>query len=195
MVSQDMGRGRWSGCRQRPGPILIPFEMFVSDLRHFLDMPDDVPGPAHRMAEHLSSVVRTATAVKGGAPWVSALNCRRRPGHRPCPGHIAVYRADLATPIEWRCPSCGDEGVISRWETHPSTSGGPGPSGPAKPTSSPLSLEEVAATLRDLRLLDSDRERIVFGARLTSEDIVLPANDEDLDELIGFIAAEANPRD
>lgn len=90
--------------------------MFVSDLRHFLDMPDDAPGPARRMAEHLGSIVRAATAAKAGTAWESALPCRRRAGNRPCPGHIAVLRADLPAPIEWRCTSCGDEGVVSGWK-------------------------------------------------------------------------------
>src|ERR1700687_444684 len=98
---------------------VLSSEMFVSDLRHFLDMPDDAPGPAHRMAEPLGSVVRAATAGKAGTAWVSALTCRRRPGNRPCPGHIAVFRADLPAPIEWQCTSCGDEGVISGWEGSP----------------------------------------------------------------------------
>ena len=64
--------------------------MFVSDLRHFLDMPDDAPGPARNMAEQLGNVVRAATAAEAGAAWVSALPCRRWPGRRPCPGRIAV---------------------------------------------------------------------------------------------------------
>jgi hypothetical protein len=81
---------------------VLSWEMFVSDLRHFLDMPDDAPGAARKMAEHLSSVVRAAT------------------------------------------------------------------------------------------LLDTDCERLVFQARASSEGIVLPVDDEDLDELMGFVAAEAN---
>jgi hypothetical protein len=63
-------RGRWV---QSSG-------MFVSDLRHFLDMPDDTPGPARKMAEHLGNLVRAATATEAGAAWVSALPCRRPPG-------------------------------------------------------------------------------------------------------------------
>jgi hypothetical protein len=35
--------------------------VFVSDLRHFLGMPEDAPGPAKRMAEQLTSIVRAAT--------------------------------------------------------------------------------------------------------------------------------------
>ncbi len=50
----------------------------------------------------------------------------------------------------------------------------------------------MAATLRDLTLLDTDGERLVFRARASDEGIVVPATEEDLDELIGFVAAEAN---
>jgi len=35
--------------------------VFVSDLRHFLDMPDDAPVPAKRLGLHLTAIVRTAT--------------------------------------------------------------------------------------------------------------------------------------
>ena len=47
--------------------------MFVSDLRHFLDMPDDAPRPARAMAEQLFDLVRAATAGDPG----------RRVGVRP----------------------------------------------------------------------------------------------------------------
>jgi hypothetical protein len=166
--------------------------MFVSDLRHFLDMPDDAPGPARRMADHLGSVVRAATAGKAGTAWVSALTCRRRPGNCPCPGHIAVFRADLPAPIEWKCASCGDQGVISGWEDTYFDLRKPRSERANETNADVLLTEEVAATLRDLRLLDTDCERLVFRARSSSEGIILPANDEDLDELIGFVAAEAN---
>lgn len=49
-----------------------------------------------------------------------------------------------------------------------------------------------AATLRDLRLLDTDCERLVFGMRSVPQGIVLTASADDLEELIGFVAAEAN---
>lgn len=36
--------------------------VLVADLRHFLDMPDDAPGPARRLAVQLGAIVRAATA-------------------------------------------------------------------------------------------------------------------------------------
>ena len=47
----------------------------------------------------------------------------------------------------------------------------------------------MASALRDLRLLDTDSERVVFAVRVDGERIVLTATD---DELIGLVAAEAN---
>jgi hypothetical protein len=44
----------------------------VTDLRHFLDLSEDAPGPARRLAEHLSNIVRAATAGDVGTAWESA---------------------------------------------------------------------------------------------------------------------------
>ena len=54
--------------------------------------------------------------------------------------------------------------------------------------------DEVAASLRGLWLLDSHCERLVFAARTgpPGRGAVLDADSEDLDELVGFVAAEAN---
>ena len=51
---------------------------------------------------------------------------------------------------------------------------------------------EVAAALRDLPLLDTDCERLVFGIRAHDDRAVLGATDDDLEDLIGAVAAEAN---
>ena len=51
---------------------------------------------------------------------------------------------------------------------------------------------EVAAALRDLHLLDADCERLVFRIRAHHDGAVLAATDDNLEELIGFVAAEAN---
>ena len=80
--------------------------MFVADIRRFLDLPDDVPGPARRIAEHLSFLVRAATTTETGRRWVTAIPCQRRPRNRP-------------PRIEWACTTCADEGVISGWEHAP----------------------------------------------------------------------------
>jgi hypothetical protein len=86
----------------------------------------------------------------------------------------------------------GDEGVISGWEDSPFDLRLPRSRRAGEAKTEVLVSDEVAATLRGLRLLDTDCERLVFQARASSEGIVLPVDDEDLDELMGFVAAEAN---
>ena len=46
--------------------------------------------------------------------------------------------------------------------------------------------------MRDLQLLDPDCERLVFRIRAQHDAAVLSATDEDLEDLIGAVAAEAN---
>ena len=50
----------------------------VTDLHHFLDLPQDTPGPARRLAEHLSNIVRAATA--GDAEPPGKVRCRPAAG-------------------------------------------------------------------------------------------------------------------
>jgi hypothetical protein len=52
--------------------------------------------------------------------------------------------------------------------------------------------DEVVAALRDLRLLDAECERLVYRARAGDDGVVLNAGEDELDELIGFVAAEAD---
>jgi hypothetical protein len=168
--------------------------MFVSDLRHFLDMPDDAPGPARAMAAQLFDLVRAATAGDPDRAWLSALTCRRRPGNRPCRGFMVVARPDKRPgSIEWRCERCGDQGMISGWEDSPfDLRSSVAAAGSAEPTKSLVVGNEVAAALRDLQLLDRECERLVFRMVGSADGVVLIINAEDLDELLGFVAAEAN---
>ena len=163
----------------------------VTDLHHLLDLPDGTPGPARRLAEHLSNIVRAATAGDAGIAGESALPCRRRPGNRRCPGRMTVLRTEPAAPIRWQCSVCDDEGVISNW------AGSPCDLRPrrltlAGPVNQIVISEEAAAALRELRLPDAGCERLVFRIRAHDGGAVLPATPGDLDELIGFVAAEAN---
>jgi hypothetical protein len=52
--------------------------------------------------------------------------------------------------------------------------------------------DDTAASLRDLVFLDPDCERLVFGMRAHPDGAALLAGADDLEELIGSLAAEAN---
>ena len=165
--------------------------MLVTDMLHFLGLPEDAPGPARRLAEHLGGIVRAATAGDASTPWVSALPCRRRPAHRACPGRITIRRPEPPTPIEWRCSACDDGGIISNWEDSPfdlrrrrlALAGN---------SREVVVPDTIAAALRDLRLLDPDSERLVFRMRSHPDGAALTVTEDELEELIGFVAAEAN---
>jgi hypothetical protein len=165
--------------------------MLVTDLRHFLDLAEDTPAPARRLAAHLSGIVRAATAGDAGIAWTSALPCRRRPERRPCQGRLVVRRPELAAPIRWQCSVCGDEGVISGWEDSPYDLRRRALTLAGAINQVALS-HQVAATLRELRLLDTDCERLVYRIRAHGERAILSTTDDELEELIGFVAAEAN---
>jgi hypothetical protein len=165
--------------------------MFVTDLHHFLDLPPGTPGPARRLAGHLSNIVRAATAGDAGTTWESALPCRRRPGNRRCPGRMIVLRTEPPAPIRWQCSVCADEGIISNWADSPFDLR-PRRLTLAGPVNEIVISEEAAAALRELRLPDADCERLVFRIRAHDGGAVLPATNDDLHELIGFVAAQAN---
>ena len=144
------------------------------------------------MAEHLTLIVRAATAGDPGRAWISALTCGRRPDRRACPGHLSVLRTDVPPSIEWRCTSCGDDGLISGWERSPFDLRPR--SIDSHPTEAVRAVipAEVAATLRGLMLLDTASERLVFRAGAADEGVVLSGDQDDFDELIDYVAAEAN---
>lgn len=47
--------------------------MLVADLQHFMDLPDDTPGPARRLAGQLSGIVRAATPATPA--WRGGVRC------------------------------------------------------------------------------------------------------------------------
>ena len=104
---------------------------------------------------------------------------------------IAIVWAEASAPIRWWCTVCDDQGVISNWADSPydlrrrrlSLAGD---------IDEVIVSDKTAAVLRDLVLLDPDCERLVFGMRANPNGAALLTSADDLEELIGFVAAEAN---
>jgi len=96
--------------------------MYVTDIRHFLgeagEVPDDLPRPAQRLFELLSTIVADVTeSCVGTEPILLSIPCRRRPARRKCSGPVfAGYSVEDPTVIAWECVGCGDCGIISGWE-------------------------------------------------------------------------------
>jgi hypothetical protein len=207
VVVGSAGAGRWVGRRSRS--FCVPWRvntlavspgvawrvMFGADLRHYLDLDADVPGPARAVATRLSRIVRAGTAGDAGSARTSGLPCDRRPGRRPCPGRLVLRRAGAEPSIAWRCSACGDEGVVSGWE------GSPFDLRRTRPVAVPRDRErvvvdaEVAVTLYDLLTVDADTERMIFRAETADAGIALDGGREDFDMLLDAVAAEANHAD
>ncbi len=94
---------------------------WVTDLSHFIDettgdFPRNIPGPARRLAEHMVAIVVAATTSETRDEVQPPIKCRRRPKRRACPG-VIKYRLWPDERITWECPTCGDNGVISNWQS------------------------------------------------------------------------------
>ncbi len=104
---------------------------------------------------------------------------------------MIVLQTEPAAPIRWECSVCDDDGIISNWEDSPfnlrrrrlALAGS---------VNEVVIADEVAAALRELRSLKTDCERLVFGIRAHNDGVLLAATTDDLDDLIGFVAAEVN---
>jgi hypothetical protein len=90
-------------------------QSFVIHLPQYLDdagnLPDALPGPAVAIALFCGAVV--AWVSSGGGDLTNVV-CRRSRARRPCRAEVYARRAPDDR-IEWRCPVCGEQGVISGW--------------------------------------------------------------------------------
>lgn len=166
--------------------------MYVTDMRHFDGIEqttDKRYSRARKFATYMGSIVGAASAGAAGRVLATPLRCQRRPDHRPCPGTLLVRRTEVPPTIVWECPSCGDEGVIREWEE---TIWNLGPAyEPSAPVEVPLDWDHYRA-LAAVMTFDAEVERIVRSAEADRDTVILRADAEDLDLLIGAVAAEAN---
>jgi len=92
-------------------------DTWIVDITHYL-LPGGilVGGPAGRIARYFGSIIAAASTRPAGVWADTDLHCRRRPGRRPCPGHIRALRLDAQDVVKWHCSSCDDNGLIQSWK-------------------------------------------------------------------------------
>ncbi|MGB6866228.1 MAG: hypothetical protein WBE11_11100 [Candidatus Aminicenantaceae bacterium] len=156
---------------------------------HFLnedgELPTDLPGPARKLAEFICSLVQSVTSHSFEALVPTGVRCRRRPKRKPCRGEVFAFLNEEITAIQWNCFICGDNGFIYDWEN--------------------TKWDMQDTDLIPLRLHVEERDLIVnetlAGPDLTDrlesakqviDSVVVYYSSEELENLIGYVAAEAN---
>lgn len=177
------------------GAVAVMSDTWITDIRHYLDdngfMSATMPGPARKMAEYMAAIIEAATARPAGEAWAAAAApCRRRPGNKACPGRIIVRRTQVPAEIAWRCPKCGDNGVVSgfdgtAWDLSTSA-----------PTSGPTIEERVTyaelGAMLDAGDVDGETRQAIVGARDTGKDAVLEVPLDELEPFVESLTAGAN---
>ena len=94
-------------------------DTWITDMTHYLDDTGrlgTMPGPALNIALFLGSIVAWVSTHASGDCGRTNVVCRRTPGRRRCVGEIVATLAPESARIMWRCPVCGDNGLIHGWE-------------------------------------------------------------------------------
>jgi hypothetical protein len=166
--------------------------MHITNASHFSNLPVDVPAATWRFARFQGAIISAGSLACGSGATQTALRCRRRPNRKPCPGRLTVNTD--SEKIEWSCPKCGDSGTIYGWQS--SEYDFTNPNFYISPCSETKYTVLISSAdydiLRDLELLDRESERILLAARPTTRGIKLSCCEDHMDDLLGFIAFEAN---
>ncbi len=149
----------------------------------------DLPPRARRFTVFLGGIIQAATVRPSRQEVRTALPCRRRPGRRPCSGELVVRRQEVPDEIEWRCPTCGEGGIIRRprhtaWDLSP----------PYDPGPEPVELtltSDLCSVLLHAWELDTDAGRLVYAANRTDASVVIAISVPDFEHLADQVVMAA----
>ena len=94
--------------------------------------------------------------------------------------------------IAWSCDTCGDDGVITGWEGAPTDLSGVDGSNADGDEIALLVARELYEMICGVLLLDDACELLVARAEGTAAGIVLKGSTTAFEELVEYVAAEAN---
>lgn len=91
--------------------------MLVVDIRHWLN--ETLSGPVRPRLESkvrkLTEIITYITAKGAGVSVDVQPRCWRKPKRKPCAGKLEISLKTDTKQIYWRCPNCGDQGVMTGW--------------------------------------------------------------------------------
>jgi len=169
-------------------------ETFIADMRQFAESEpgEDLSGPALRIRRFLGKVIEEATTSTPGKLTETGVPCRRRPGHKACAGRLDVMLTEVPAQIRWVCPECGDNGIVTHWRGTPWDRTPRSRPVPEEPQVEILLTGMEHRAIQKIDILDAPTREVVDGARETQDGMVIRCTDEQLDDLAGFLSAEAN---
>ena len=115
----------------------------------------------------------------------TGIRCRRRPKRKPCRGEIHAFLNEDTGAIQWNCFICGDNGFIYDW----------------KNTNWDMRFSELIPVrlyieekdlIMDETSADPDLTNRLQTTKQVSDAVVVYYTLEELEDLLGYIAAEAN---
>ncbi len=90
--------------------------MQVIDIRHWLneDQTEAAVPKLKNKVKKLTEIITYITALESDLVVGNPPVCWRRPGRKPCKTELYLSWTDDDR-IHWKCPNCGDEGVLDGW--------------------------------------------------------------------------------
>ncbi len=88
----------------------------VIDMDHYLDRDGEIvaeiPAAARKYASFLALIIDAATTEMIPGQSQTSIRCRKR----GCLGRVVTAIDSVSSPIQYQCPSCDQNGVISNWQ-------------------------------------------------------------------------------
>ena len=89
---------------------------YVADIDHYLDDEGEIvasmPTAARKFASFLTLLIDSATVEPTPCETRTAIRCRKR----NCAGLVQTVIRTQVDAIEWQCPHCHQNGLISNWQ-------------------------------------------------------------------------------
>lgn len=145
--------------------------------------------------EYLGTIVAAATLVPSGNEINTALKCRKRPERKPCKGSIHARLHEEPIELVWWCSECGDSGVIQNWKGTPWNRAHVRNRGKIENSGDYCEVilsDKEFELLNEISILEPGAQKIVDSYIFISRGFLLVGTVENMDDLIGYIAFEAN---
>lgn len=173
---------------------------YITNIRHLIPekLSEAMPDQVVKQREFFGKIIKAATA-REQFEFTSGLPCRKRVNRKVCEGSVSIKVQQVPVRfIFWHCNSCEDGGRISdfvdTWydlnaaKTHEASfeTG-------EEVIEVTLNRDEYKALITpEINIYDPDSEKIIYSAQSTEDGVKLQAPEGEMENLIGFIAADGN---